>query len=143
MIGSRSNVHDVQVLELPLVKTEVGSLVVCEKEGVLDWNPARTYFLYDIPNDSSRGGHAHKELCQLIVAVSGSFDVVLKDGVSERVVTLRSPQEGLMLPPGLWREIERFSGGAICLVLASHEYDELDYIRDWDQFLQFKGLSFN
>jgi len=137
--GSESTVHDAQLVELPGIDTEVGSLVVCQKGRVFEWNPARTYFLYDVPNDASRGGHAHKVLHQMIVAVAGSFEVELHDGRDRRTVLMRSPKTGLKLPPGLWRELSHFSGGAICLVLASLEFDEEDYIRDWPEFRKWKG----
>ena len=136
--GVGSKVTASRVVELPRIQTEVGDLVICEKGLDLSWIPTRTYFLYDVPDGAMRGGHAHKELHQLIVAVSGSFDVLLKDGAGEKLVTLRSPQRGLLLPPGLWREILNFSGGSICLVLASHKYDEQDYFRDWNDFVIWK-----
>ena len=136
--GVNSKVSAARMVELSRIRTEVGDLVTVEQGHDFGWVPTRTYFLYDIPDESMRGGHAHKELHQLIVAVSGSFDVLLKDGVGEKLITLRSPQKGLLLPPGLWREILNFSGGSICLVLASHKYDESDYIRDWNEFLNFK-----
>ena len=141
MKGHESTVNDAELVELHGIATEVGSLVVCQQGSVLDWDPVRTYFLYDVPHDASRGGHAHKELQQLIVAVAGSFEVELNDGSNQRTVLMRSPQTGLKLPPGLWRELKNFSGGAICLVLASHEYEEDDYIRIWEKFFSWKHIT--
>ena len=138
MSGVSSKVEHAQLIQLNRIRTEVGDLVACEKEGGIPFDPVRVYYLYDVPDTAERGGHAHRELQQVIVAVSGSFKVVLSDGTEEKVVVLRKPTEGLLLPPGLWRTLEDFSGGAICLVLASHEFDEGDYIREWSDFLRFK-----
>lgn len=95
--------------------------------------------LYDVPGGESRGGHAHRELQQLIVAASGSFDVTLEDGTGvKRTFTLNRPYQGLLIVPGIWRELNNFSSGSVSLVLASHEYDEADYIRSYDEFLEYK-----
>jgi dTDP-4-dehydrorhamnose 3,5-epimerase-like enzyme len=96
------------------------------------------YYLYDVPGGEERGGHAHKELYQLIVAAGGSFDVVLDDGKNKRTVTLNRPYQGLYIVPGIWRELINFSSGATCLVMASHKYDESDYIREYELFINFK-----
>ena len=138
MSGATSNVEHAQLIQLNRIRTEVGDLVACEKGDGIPFDPVRAYYLYDVPDTAERGGHAHRELQQLIVAVSGSFKVVLSDGVGKKEVMLRKPTEGLLLPSGLWRTLEDFSGGAICLVLASHGYEEADYIRDWSEFLSFK-----
>ena len=98
----------------------------------------RVYYLYDVPGGEERGGHAHKELSQLIVAASGSFDVVLDDGTTKKTITLNRPYQGLYVVPGIWRELVNFSSGSSCLVLASHKYDESDYIRDYNEFLKYK-----
>ena len=95
----------------------------------------RVYYLYDIPGGESRGGHAHRQLRQLLVAMSGSFDVVLDDGSRQRRVSLNRPYQGLLVVPGMWRELENFSSGSVCLCLASLHYSEADYIRDHDDFL--------
>ena len=138
MSGVASNVEHAQLVQLNRIGTEVGDLVACERGAGIPFDPVRAYYLYDVPDTAERGGHAHRALQQLIVAVSGSFKVVLSDGVGKKEVMLRKPTEGLLLPPGLWRTLEDFSGGAICLVLASRGYEEADYIRDWSEFLSFK-----
>jgi hypothetical protein len=102
---------------------------------------ARVYYLYDIPGGESRGGHAHKELQQLIIAASGSFDVLLDDGTNKRIVTLNRPYYGLLMPRMIWRELMNFSAGGICLVLASLNYDEHEYIRDYHEFLTAAALT--
>jgi hypothetical protein len=98
------------------------------------------YYLYDVPGGESRGAHAHKELEQLIIAASGSFDVTIDDGKNKKTISLNRPNYGLHLKPGMWRELSNFSSGSICLVLASLLYDEADYIRDYDQFLNRNNL---
>ena len=137
MSAKDAAVDAVNVMSLPLITTEVGDLVVCD-EVALPFDPKRVFFLYDIPAGESRGAHAHIECHQILVAVSGSFDVKLTDGIKERVIALNQPTEGLHIPPGIWAAETNFSGGAICLVLTSHEYAEDDYIRDWGEFLKFK-----
>lgn len=123
-----------ELIDIPTVRQERGSLAIIEGD-TLPFSIARTYYLFDVPSDASRGGHAHKELQQCLVAVSGSFDVVLDDGKNRATVTLNKPNRGLLIPEGTWREMENFSSGSVCLVLASQQYDESDYIRDYEQFL--------
>ena len=98
----------------------------------------RIYYLYDIPGGGSRGGHAHRELRQLIIAASSSFNVLLDDGVNKKIVTLNRPDYALLIVPGIWRELFEFSSGSICLVMASHKYDENDYIRNYEDFIAIK-----
>ena len=98
----------------------------------------RVYYLYDIPGGESRGAHAHKELKQLIIAASGSFEVTLDDGNVKRTFTLNRPYQGLLVVPGIWHELNNFSSGAVCLVMASLPYDEKDYIREYDHFINYK-----
>jgi len=106
----------------------------------LPFEVKRVYYLYDVPGGSERGGHAHKTLHQLIVAASGAFDVILDDGVTKKIVQLNRPYYGLLLIPGIWRELMNFSSGAVCLVLASEKYNPDDYIRDYSVFKKFKNL---
>lgn len=123
-------------IELPVITDPRGNLCVAESGPHLPFEIRRVYFLYDVPGGSVRAGHAHRELNQLVLALSGSFDVRLHDGEREEVVTLNRPNRGLHMGPMVWREIENFSSGSVCLVLASHLYDEADYIRDFDTFLE-------
>lgn len=114
-----------------------GNLSVIEKD-ILPYEIKRVYYLYDVPSSSTRGGHAHKQLQQFLIALSGSFDVVLDNGIQRRNITLNRPDRGLLIPNGIWRELENFSSGAVCLSLVSAEYDENDYIRDYSEYLKFK-----
>jgi hypothetical protein len=93
--------------------------------------------LYDIPSSASRGGHAHKNLQQVLIAISGSFDVIVKDGISEEKITLNKPNFGLLINANIWRELDNFSSGAVCLVIASAVFDESDYIRDYQKFMEY------
>jgi hypothetical protein len=122
-------------IELPVISDPRGNLCVAESRIHVPFPIERVYFLYDVPSGSVRAGHAHLRLHQLLLPVSGSFDVRLNDGTREEVVTLNRPQRGLHVGPMLWREIENFSSGSVCMVLASAHYDESDYIRDLDTFL--------
>lgn len=126
----------VNLLNIPKIVDSRGNLAVIEKE-TIPFKIKRVYYLYDVPSNSYRGGHAHKKLKQFLIALSGSFDVRLKDGKSETIVTLNKPDKGLLIEPGTWREIENFSSGAICLVVASEVYDEDDYIRDFNEFVSY------
>jgi dTDP-4-dehydrorhamnose 3,5-epimerase-like enzyme len=133
-----TTIDNVQLIEVPKAHDIRGNLSVIEGN-TIPFEIKRVYYLYDIPTASIRGGHAHKNLQQLLVALSGSFDVVLKDGHSEKVVTLNKPNFGLLIPIGIWRELQNFSSGSVCLVLASEVFDEADYIRDFDDFKLFKN----
>ncbi len=128
---------DVQLIEIPKICDTRGNLSVIEGN-TIPFVSKRVYYLYDVPSGGERGGHAHKEQQELLIAVSGSFDVVLKDGSFERIITLNKPNIGLLIPMGIWRELENFSSGSVCLVLASDEFDEADYIRDYQSFKLFK-----
>ena len=117
-----------------------GNLSVVQNEGnTVPFDIKRAYYLYDVPGGESRGGHAHRELRQLIVAASGSFTVTLDDGNVKRTFLLNRPYQGLYVVPGIWRTLDDFSSGAVCLVLASHGYDENDYIRDYGEFIEYKN----
>ena len=115
-----------------------GNITVVENKEDIPFEVRRTYYLYDVPGGESRGGHAHRELSQLIIAASGSFTVTLDDGKVKRTFVLNRPYQGLYIVPGIWRTLDDFSTGAVCLVLASHGYDEADYIRDYDEFIKYK-----
>jgi len=134
-----TTVYDCSVIEMDKRHSDVGNITVVDNDTVT-FQTNRVYYLYDVPGGEERGGHAHKELKQLLVAVSGSFDVVLNDGNTKRTVTLNRPYHGLLIVPGIWRELNNFSSGSVCLVLASHNYNEADYIRDYDGFLKYKQL---
>ncbi|MHA7060000.1 sugar 3,4-ketoisomerase [Aquimarina sp. M1] len=130
-------INKIELLEVSKIKDPRGNLGIIEEDNI-PFNIRRVYYLYDVPSDSKRGGHAHKKLYQLMIALSGSFDVILHDGEEQQKVTLNKPDKGLFIKPGVWRELENFSSGAVCLVLASEIYQEDDYIRDFDQFVLFK-----
>ncbi|WP_455590542.1 sugar 3,4-ketoisomerase [Bacteroides sp.] len=133
-----SRVYDCSIIELDKHHHEKGNITVIENRNTIPFETKRIYYLYDVPGGESRGGHAHKELSQLIVAVSGSFSVTLDDGVVKRTFLLNRPYQGLYIIPGIWRTLDDFSSGSVCLVLASHPYYEEDYIRDYNEFLSCK-----
>lgn len=133
-----TSIYDCHIIELNKIHNRSGNITAIEGEADLPFGIKRVYYLYDVPGGAERGGHAHKELHQLIVATSGCFDVVLSDGKNKKVIELNRPYYGLYVVPGIWREIINFSSGAICLVLASHKYSENDYLRNFSDFLEFK-----
>lgn len=136
----KSSVYDCSIIELDRHHSaRKGDISVVESGLTVPFETKRVYYLYDVPGGVNRGGHAHKELQQLIVAVSGSFTVVLDDGNVKRSFILNRPYMGLYLVPGIWRVLEDFSSGSVCLVLASEKYDPDDYIRDYNEFLAFKN----
>jgi hypothetical protein len=130
------NNNGIQIISIPKIEERRGNLSVIENE-TIPFDIKRVYYLYDVPTGSERGGHAHKDLQQFLVALSGSFDVVLNDGKEEQIITLNKPYEGLLINSGIWRELRNFSSGSICLVVASEVYIEEDYIRDFDEFLEY------
>ena len=132
-----TTINHVKRLQIPDVHGERGRLAVIEKD-ILPFEIKRVYYLYDVPHDSYRGGHAHIRQESFVIALSGSFDVLVDDGKSRQVFTLNKPNQGLYIPTGIWREIENFSSGAVCLVLASNEFDEGEYIRDYNTFVLSK-----
>ncbi len=137
MIGN--TVFDCRIIELDKHHSDrKGNLSVVENNKNVPFDVKRVYYLYDVPSGESRGGHAHKALHQLIVAVSGSFSVTLDDGNNKKTIVLNRPYQGLYVVPGIWRTLDDFSSGSVCLVLASEKYKEADYIRDYDEFLSFK-----
>ena len=123
-----------RIVNIPKIEDPRGNLSVIEKE-VVPFEIKRVYYLYDVPAGAERGGHAHKKLQQFLVALSGSFDVILNDGKQEKTVTLNKPYEGLLITNGIWRELKNFSSGSVCLVVASDVFEEADYIRDFEDFL--------
>ena len=134
----KSTVYDCSMIEIDKHHHNKGNISVVENNATVPFRVQRTYYLYDVPGGESRGGHAHRELQQLIIAASGSFSVTVDDGDVKRTFILNRPYHGLLVVPGIWRKLDDFSSGAICLVLASHKYDEADYIRDYDEFLEYK-----
>lgn len=133
----RSSIYDCVILPLNKIHNRAGNITIVESQVNVPFDVKRIYYLYDIPGGEDRGGHAHKELRQLIVAASGSFDVMLDDGINKKVVTLNRPDYGLMVVPGIWRELMEFSSGAISLVLASEGYQEADYIREYSKYIEY------
>ncbi|MEH6538133.1 MAG: FdtA/QdtA family cupin domain-containing protein [Psychroserpens sp.] len=126
-----------KLFDIPKIDDVRGNLSVIEKD-LIPFDIKRVYYLYDIPSNAFRGGHAHKDQKEVLVALSGSFDVLLDDGQSKETVMLNKPNKGLLIDTGIWRELSNFSSGAVCLVLASDVFEESDYIRDYDEFLLSK-----
>lgn len=123
-----------KIIEVPKIEDPRGNLSVIEKD-VIPFPIKRVYFIYDIPTGAERGGHTHKHQKSVLFAVNGSFDVILNDGDQSYLISLNTPNKGLFIPNGYWRELKNFSSGAVCLVISSDEYDENDYIRDYDVFI--------
>lgn len=130
-------IDDAILIEIPKINDVRGNISVIEKD-IIPFNLKRVYYLYDIPSSAKRGGHSHIEQTEFLIALSGSFDVLLMDGIANKIVTLNKPNVGLLIPNGLWRELENFSSGAVCLVVASDVFNEEDYIRDHEKFMAFK-----
>jgi len=132
----KTSVHDCRLIDLPKISERRGAITPIYGNDHVPFEIKRVYYLYDVPGGESRGGHAHKDLHQLVVSVMGAFDVVLDDGREKKRVHLDRAYHGLYIPRMIWRELENFSSGGICLVLASEAYNETDYIRDYDLFIQ-------
>lgn len=132
-----ASVYNCPVITLPKIHNRAGNITAVNNEMEIPFPVKRIYYLYDVPGGETRGGHAHYKLQQLIVAVSGSFDVILDDGKVKKTVHLNRPNYGLLVVPGIWRDLVNFSSGAVLLVLASESYDEMDYIRDYNEFLAY------
>ncbi|WP_184163800.1 sugar 3,4-ketoisomerase [Flavobacterium notoginsengisoli] len=137
-----TNISDVQLIEIPKIQDRRGNLSVIEGD-IIPFVSKRVYYLYDVPSGSKRGGHAHIEQQEFLIPLSGSFDVVLKDGKSIKIVTLNKPNVGLLIVSGIWRELKNFSSGSVCLVLSSDEFSEEDYIREYKNFRLFKNGGTN
>ncbi|WP_298951473.1 FdtA/QdtA family cupin domain-containing protein [uncultured Nonlabens sp.] len=131
---------DYKIIDIPKITDPRGNLAVLEKD-TIPYKIERVYYLYDVPSDSHRGGHAHKECLELLIAVSGSFTVILDNGKVKETVTLNKPDKGLLISTMVWRELADFSSGAMCLVLASHEFEESDYIREKEDFYLATGSN--
>lgn len=130
-------VYDLKIIDIPKIEDNRGNLSVIEA-GLLPFEFKRVYYLYDVPSGTYRGAHAHKEQWEFLIALSGSFTVVLQDVNGDKVgVTLNKPNEGLLIPRMLWRELEGFSSGSVCMVVASDVYDEGDYIRDYNDYINY------
>ena len=135
---SRS-IENVEIIYIPKIVDNKGrgKLSVIEKS-IIPFEIKRVYYLYDVPSDSFRGGHAHKNLNQFMIPLSGSFEVKIDDGHNNKKIMLNKPNQGLLIPSGIWREMDNFSAGSVCLVLASEVFDESDYFRDYNSFLEYK-----
>jgi dTDP-4-dehydrorhamnose 3,5-epimerase-like enzyme len=134
----KKTVFDCSLIELPRIQNRSGNITTIENNIEIPFSIKRIFYLYDIPGGESRGAHAHKECHQFLIATSGSFEVQLDDGKVKKTVMLNQPYRGLHIPPGIWASEVNFSSGAICLVMASHKYDEKDYIRDYNAFINYK-----
>lgn len=126
--------NKISLINLPKIEDPRGNLSVIEKD-IIPFEIKRVYYLYDVPSGAERGGHSHKEQKEFLIALSGSFDVILHDGKQEKSITLNKPNQGLLIETGIWRELKNFSSGAVCLVIASDVFSEEDYIRDFEEFL--------
>ena len=133
-----NTIEDLQLIEMPKICDNRGNLSVIEGN-TIPFEFKRVYYLYDIPSGAERGGHSHKDQKEFLIALSGSFDVILNDGSNQTKITLNKPNFGLLIPTGIWRELENFSSGSVCLVLASEKFSEDDYIRDFDDFVSLKN----
>ena len=132
-----STLQNCKILSIPKIEDPRGNLSVIENN-VVPFKINRVYYLYDVPASAERGGHAHKKLQQFLIALSGSFDVILNDGKEVKTITLNKPFEGLLITNEIWRELKNFSSGAVCLVIASDVFSEDDYIREFQDFLESK-----
>jgi dTDP-4-dehydrorhamnose 3,5-epimerase-like enzyme len=134
-------ISDVKLIELPRINDHRGNLTFIESGRHIPFEIKRTYYLYDVPGGATRAGHGHKALHQLMIAMSGSFDITLDDGFEKKVISLNRSYNGLYIPPMMWRDLDNFSSGAVCMVLASAFYDEGDYFRNYDDFLRVARMG--
>lgn len=137
----KTTLKDIYILDLPVIEDSRGNLTFIQ-EGIVPYDFKRVYYLFDVPSGAERGGHAHIAQKQVIIALSGSFDVILDDGKERKTFTLNRPNKGLLVVEGLWRELQNFSSGAVCLVIAQDVFDEGDYIREYREFLNIKNQNF-
>lgn len=133
----KTTLNDIEIINLPVVEDARGNLAYIQ-EGAIPFAFKRVYYLYDVPSGAERGGHAHIRQHAMLIALSGSFDVVLDDGVNKQTYTLNRPNKGLHIVKGIWRELQNFSSGAVCLSIAQDVFDEEDYIRSYEDFLKSK-----
>jgi dTDP-4-dehydrorhamnose 3,5-epimerase-like enzyme len=138
--GKLTTIDDIKLVSLPRVDLERGSITAINSGVNIEFEIKRVYYLYDVPNRSDRGAHAHMRLHQLVMAATGSFEVQFYDSKENKSFLLNQPDEGLLVPPGLWRDLKEFSGGSVCLVLASREFEESDYIRNLLEFEVYKNI---
>ena len=138
-MANKNSVFDCQIVHFPVIHNRAGNITPVQNKIEIPFDIKRVYYLYDVPGGADRGGHAHRDLQQLIIAASGSFDITLDDGATKKTFSLNRPNMGLYLCPGIWRDISNFSSGAICLVLASDPYDEGDYIRHYDEYKTYSN----
>ncbi|WP_347888810.1 FdtA/QdtA family cupin domain-containing protein [Nitrosomonas europaea] len=129
------SISDLKIIQLPRITDHRGNLTFIESGRHIPFEIKRTYYLYDVPGGATRAGHGHKTLHQLMIAMSGSFDITLDDGLDKKVIHLNRSYNGLYIPPMMWRDLDNFSSGAVCMVLASEFYNEEDYFRNYDDFL--------
>ena len=142
MVKNLKAMERVTLINIPKIEDSRGNLAVIEND-CLPFEIKRVYYLYDVPSDSYRGGHAHKEQSAVLIALSGSFEVVLDDGKIRETIMLNKPNIGLLIPTMVWRELQNFSSGAVCLVMASAVFDENDYIREYADFKLFESAKLN
>ena len=126
------------LIDIPKIKDHRGNLAVVEND-ILPFDMNRVYYLFDVPAGAYRGGHAHKEQLEFLIAISGSFQVILDDGKQKKTILLNRPDQGLLIPTGIWRELQDFSQGSVCMVINSHKFSEEDYIRDYEKFRLLKA----
>lgn len=135
-----TTIHDCKLIDLRKISDPRGNLTVIEGSEDIPFDIKRVYYLYDVPGGESRGAHAHKQLYQLLIAANGSFSVTLDDGTDKITYNLKRPYVGLLIVPGIWRDLDDFSSGSVCLCLASEHYEEEDYIRKYDEFVNCKRV---
>jgi len=129
--------NHINLIKIPVIEDVRGNLGFIQND-ILPFEFKRIYYLFDVPSTAFRGGHSHIHQDEILIALSGSFEVVLDDGLEKKTILLNKPNVGLHIPTGIWRELENFSSGAVCLVIASDVFEETDYIRDYDDFLESK-----
>ena len=136
----KTTLNDIKIISIPKITEPRGNLAVFEKE-LLPYSIKRVYYLFDVPSDSVRGGHAHREQMEFLIPLSVSFVVILYDAGERQEIVMNKPDKGLLIPTGIWRELNDFSSGAVCLVISSGEFEEEDYIRDYPEFLKYKNMG--